>query len=87
MFNIWKNVVRIAATLGLGVTRRGSMLHTTPSRPFEDHPPVKPRAERNTPRKRWGSSFWKPNGLQERTRRMRQIAAGTLTRSNGLVTT
>lgn len=34
---------------------------------------------------RHSSTSFKPNGAGERARRMRQIAAGTLTASNGLV--
>lgn len=38
-----------------------------------------------SPADRHSSTSFKPHGAQERARRMRQIAAGTLTASNGLV--
>jgi hypothetical protein len=48
---------------------------------------LRPSAERQKPRRRRvrGSSSFKPNGAQECARRMRQIAAGYLTGSNGLL--
>lgn len=72
-----------AAALGLGVSR-GPVMPTATAEPPKASPPSRPRAQRNAPRKRRHSSSWKPNGIQECARRVRQIHRGQLQASNGL---
>jgi hypothetical protein len=88
MFNrMYRNVLAIAALIGLGATREIHMgAPVMPHAPDLPKAPTRPRAERQKPRRRRvrGSSSFKPNGAQECARRVRQIAAGTLTVANGL---
>lgn len=76
-----------AIALGL-VASHGPIVPTGTARPPRVEPPRMPRAQRNAPRKRRSSSFWSIGArtqAQEMARRCRQIAAGMLTASNGLI--
>jgi hypothetical protein len=84
---IYRNILAVAALLGLSTRELPMGAPTVPHAPSLPKAPTRPRAERQKPRRRRvrGSSSFKPNGIQECARRVRQIAAGTLTVSNGLV--
>lgn len=86
--DLWNRVRSTALWLmiteGLGVAR-GPVRPTATAAPPRVSPPSRPRAQRNVPRKRRRSKSWKPNGIQECARRVRQIERGQLTASNGLV--
>jgi hypothetical protein len=76
----------VIATAGRHLVPMASGAPTKPYEPTLNNGRIEPRAERNRPRKRRHSSpSRKPNGIQECARRMRQIARGQLTVSNGLV--
>lgn len=88
MFNrMYRNILSVAALLGLSVGAMPLQAPTVPHAPELPKAPTRPRADRQKPRRRRvrGSSSFKANGIQECARRVRQIAAGTLNISNGLV--
>lgn len=79
----------IAAAFGLGLSR-GPVQPTATAEPPRFTPPSQPRDMRNKARKARVSTFWGFGGrartqVGEMARRVRQIEAGFLTPSNGLV--
>lgn len=86
MFNsIYTRVMAAVAMLGLSRAKAQTDFAGVPG-PIKTPTVVRPRAQRQTPRKRRHSSGWLTrNGAQERARRMRQIKMGMLTGSNGLL--
>lgn len=78
-----------AGMIGLNRSRSMEIPMGAPTVPYAGSFPkitTRPRSKRNKPRKHRSSGrSYRPNGAQECARRMRQIAAGTLRISNGLV--
>lgn len=75
----------MASIIGLSAAIGGSLAAALPSKQIALVPAL-PVISKPTKRRRATTSH-KTNGKREVARRLRQIAAGQLTRSNGLVTT
>lgn len=84
-FTMIRAVAALASALIFNPARMPATAATTGGHAPDPTPAARPRAARNAPRKRWGSTSQRRTQVGEMARRVSQIARGILTASNGLV--